>query len=154
MSDPIVFPAGTPNARLPLLFAGQAQKEFFVNQSLAILDALVPRTVIATLAEPPALPAEGGCYLVAQEAAGAWSGRADQLALSIGGSWHFIAPDEGMLMFDQNAGIWLCFRNGWQGAGAITAPSGGGVIDIEARNALAQLVENLQALGLIASPPA
>lgn len=62
--------------------------------------------------------------------------------------------EEGMLMFDQSEGVWLCFRDGWQGAGPTTAPSGGNVIDVEARNALAQLVENLQTLGLIPSPAA
>ena len=125
-----------------------------MNQSLAILDALVPRCVIATLAEPPAQPAEGACYLVAQAAAGVWSTRADYLAIMIGGSWHFIAPAEGMLMFDQGAGGWLCFRGGWQGAGPTTVPIGGNVIDVEALNALAQLIENLQTLGLIPSPAA
>lgn len=154
MSEPIAFPAGTPNAGLPLLFAGQAQKEFFVNQSLAILDALTPRAVIATLAGPPAQPEEGACYLVAQAAAGEWSTKADHLALSVAGSWHFIAPAEGMLMFDRSSGRWLCFRNGWQSAVALAAPTGGSVIDIEARNTLALLVENLQTLGLLASPPA
>ena len=83
-----------------------------------------------------------------------WSTRADHLAIMIGGSWHFIAPAEGMLMFDQGAGVWLCFRGGWQGAGPTTVPIGGNVIDVEARNALAQLIENLQTLGLIPSPAA
>jgi hypothetical protein len=154
MSELIAFPSGTPNAGLPLLFAGQAQKEFFVNQSLAILDALVPRALVATLAAPPAAPEEGACYLVAPSATGDWSAQDDQLALMIGGSWHFIAPAEGLLMFDRDAGRWLCFRNGWQSAGTPVAPSGGSVIDIEARNAIAQLIENLQLLGLIPSPPA
>lgn len=154
MSEPIAFPAGTPNAGLPLLFAGQAQKEFFVNHSLAILDALAPRAVAATLGAPPALPQDGACYLVAPSASGDWSARADHLALAIGGSWHFVAPAEGMLMFDRDAGHWLCFRDGWHSAGAPAAPSGGSVIDTEARVALAQLVESLQTLGLIPAPPA
>lgn len=125
-----------------------------MNQSLAIVDALTPRAVVATLAAPPTAPADGACYLVAQAATGSWSGKADQLALSIGGRWHYIAPLEGMLMFDRNAERWLCFRAGWQSADVPVAPTGGTVVDIEARNALAQLVENLQTLGLIPSPPA
>lgn len=123
-----------------------------MNQSLAIIDALAPRAVVAMLATPPAEPAEGACYLVAQAATGIWSSKADQLALSIGGSWHFIAPVEGMLMFDRSAERWLCFRGGWQSADAQVAPTGGSVIDIEARDALAQLVGKLQTLGLIPSP--
>ncbi len=123
-----------------------------MNQSLAILDALMPRAVVATLAEPPLQPEEGGCYLVAEPAAGDWSAKAGQLALSIGGSWHFIAPGEGMLIFDRGAGRWLCFLDGWQSAGTPSAPNGGSVIDVEARNALAELVGILQTLGLIPSP--
>jgi hypothetical protein len=154
MSEPIAFPASTPNSGLPLLFAGQAQKEFFVNQSLAILDALMPRAAVATLAAPPAAPGDGECYLVAQSAADEWSGKADHLALAIGGSWHFVAPAEGMLVFDREAEQWLCFRGGWQSVGVPPAPSGGSVIDIEARNALAQLVASLQTFGLLPPPAA
>lgn len=152
MSEPIAFPASTPNAGLPLLFAGQAQKEFFVNQSLAILDALAPRAVDATQAAPPAQPQDGACYLVAPSPSGDWSGRAGHLALAIGGNWHFIAPAEGMLMFDRDAARWLCFRDGWHSAGVPAAPGGGSVIDVEARAALAQLIESLQTLGLIPAP--
>lgn len=133
------------------MLSGQAQKEFFVNQSLAVLDALTPRAVVATLAEPPAQPADGACYRVAQPATGEWVARADQLALSIGGSWHFISPVEGMLMFDQGARRWLCFRGRWNNADAPAAPSGSNVIDVEARAALMQLVEDLRTLGLFPS---
>jgi hypothetical protein len=59
-----------------------------------------------------------------------------------------------MLLFDRGSGRWLCFRDGWQSPVVLAAPTGGSVIDIEARNTLAQLVENLQALGLLPSPPA
>jgi hypothetical protein len=59
-----------------------------------------------------------------------------------------------MLLFDRGSGRWLCFRDGWQSADLPATPTGGSVIDIEARNALAQLVENLQTLGLLPSPPA
>lgn len=45
MSDPVTFPSSTPAIGLPYLVAGQAQKEFFVNQSLCLLDALQMRTV-------------------------------------------------------------------------------------------------------------
>ncbi len=46
-------PAITPQLGLPLLFVGQAQKEFFVNQSLAVIDAVMARSVAGTLATPP-----------------------------------------------------------------------------------------------------
>lgn len=59
MSEPIVFPSATPALGLPLLVAGQAQKEFFVNQALGLLDALHARAVIASRPAPPAAAAEG-----------------------------------------------------------------------------------------------
>ncbi len=154
MTEPMSFPATTPNAGLPLLFAGQAQKEFFVNQALAILDALAPGAVVATLSAPPAAPSEGACYRVAGPSSGEWDMKEEQLAVHIGGSWHFVAPAEGMALYDRAAGHWLCFRSGWQNAPAPVLPAGGSVVDTEARAALALLVQSLQAIGLVSSAPA
>lgn len=120
-----------------------------MNQSLAILDALAPRAIADSLSEPPATPQEGECYRVTGAGEGEWAGRGDQLALRIGGSWHWIMPAEGMLMFDRAAGQWLCYRAGWQAAPASAAPSGGSVVDSEARAALVQLIASLQAIGLL-----
>ena len=53
MSDPIAFPSTTPSIGLPLLIPGQAQKEFFVNQALCLLDALHMRAVTASQPAPP-----------------------------------------------------------------------------------------------------
>ena len=40
MSDPIRLDGATARFDLPLLFAGQAQKEVFVNQALAVIELL------------------------------------------------------------------------------------------------------------------
>lgn len=101
--------------------------------------------MVAQLAAPPAQAAEGECYLVAPAATDAWTTKFDHLALSTGGSWHFIAPSEGLLAFDRDAGCWLCFRAGWQRAESPVVPAGGNVIDVEARAAMLQLIESLQA---------
>ena len=149
MSDTIAFPNSTPALGLPLLIAGQAQKEFFVNQALCLLDALQARAVAASLNAPPASPAEGACYRVSTPAAAAWSGQDDHLAVLIGGDWHFIAPREGMHVFDQDAGHQLVFRTGWTLAPAPAAPSGGAMVDTEARAAIDALIQSLQALGVL-----
>ena len=57
-------------------------------------------------------------------------------------------------MFDRGAGHWLCFRNSWQRAEAPAAPSGGTVIDVEARPAQMQMVEFLRTLDLAPYPAA
>jgi Protein of unknown function (DUF2793) len=154
MSEPITFPSGTANVGLPLLFAGQTQKEFFVNQALAILDALAPGAVEASLSAPPAGASDGDCYRIAAPATGDWSSHADKVALRIAGSWHFIAPTEGLTMFDRAAGQWIWFRSDWEAAPALSLPTGGSTIDIEARNLLAQLVSILRSYGLVAPQPA
>jgi hypothetical protein len=153
MTDPIAFPSSTSHFGLPLLFAGQAQKEFFVNQALVVLDALSQRAVIETRADPPTSQGDGDCYRVAGSATGAWDQQVDKLAISVGGSWHFVAPEEGMMLFDRAAGQWLWFRSGWRSAPAPSLPTGGAVIDTEARTLLVQVVAMLQSSGLLAPTP-
>lgn len=149
MTDPLTFASTTPNVGLPLLIAGQAQKEFFVNQALAILDAVQPGAVQASLPEPPALPDERDCYRVTAPAVLGWAGCEDHIAIRIGGGWHFIPPNEGMTLFDRAANTRLFFQSGWQNAQAPAIPSGGTVIDVEARVAIEQLIDALREGGLI-----
>jgi hypothetical protein len=132
------------------MHAGQAQKEFYVNQALTILDALAQQAIVASLPQPPAGAGEGSCYRITAPASGEWSGHIDHVAIRIADSWHFVAPSQGMLMFDRAAGVWLCFHSSWQSAPALSAPNGGVVIDVEARALLAQLVAGLRSIGLVA----
>jgi hypothetical protein len=151
MSDPVVFNSSTPALGLPLLIAGQAQKEFFVNQALCLLDALHARSVSASQAGPPTTPSEGASFRVTAPAIADWSGKEDSLAVRIGGAWHFIQPREGMLVFDQNAGQQLVFRSGWVRAAAPAVPSGGTTIDSQARETIAALIQALVAVGVFGS---
>lgn len=152
MTNPFTFPATTPNVGLPLLIAGQAQKEFFVNQALGIIDALTRGTVLASLSEPPGDADEGDCYRVTAPALQAWVGCEDHIAIRIGGDWHLIPPRDGMSLFDTAAGGRLFFQSGWQTAPAPVILSTGTVIDTEARSALEQLILALRDIGVIAQP--
>jgi hypothetical protein len=154
MPDLVPFPNATAHLSLPLLIPGQAQKEFFVNQALAILDGLYARVVSASLSSPPATAAEGQCYRINADASQEWQGRSDQIAMRIGDGWHFVTPREGMAVFDETAGQSLVFRAGWQSAVAPPAPTGGPTVDAEARAAIAQLIASLQAVGVLAAPEA
>ena len=151
MSEPLIFSSTTPVARLPLLIPGQAQKEFFLNQALSILDALSPQAVVASQGAPPAAIADSECFRITSPASEGWAGKEDHLAIRIDSDWHFVAPREGMQVFDADAGHWLVFRSGWLAAVAPVIAEGGSVIDAEARAALAQLIEDLRNIGILAA---
>lgn len=131
------------------MLAGQAQKEFFVNQAFGLLDALHARAVIASRPAPLAAAAEGEAFRVTAPATGAWAGHEDSIAILIGGGWHFVAPAEGMLLFDREAARTIMFRSQWEVATAPVMPSAGAVVDTEARAALAGLIQELMAIGIL-----
>lgn len=151
MSDPIAFPSSTVALGLPLLVAGQAQKEFFVNQALCLLDALHMHTVRASQSTPPATATESDCYRVKAPATGVWAGHEDRVAVLIAGEWHYIEPVQGMALFDRAADNFLVYRSGWKAAQAPALPTGGTVVDVEARAAIAALIQSLKALGVLAT---
>ncbi len=153
MPDPISFPATTANAQLPLLLSGQSQKELFVNQSLAVLDALVPMAVEAVQDQPPSDPIEGQCYLVSSAGTGDWSDHSDALAIRVGGGWHYVNPTVGMAMFDRATNERLVYSAQWDRIQAPTSPTGGSVVDTEARATIDSLISALVSAGLLASAP-
>ncbi|MEM7688580.1 MAG: DUF2793 domain-containing protein [Pseudomonadota bacterium] len=152
MANPITFSSTTPNAGLPLLFSGQSQKEFFINQSLETIDALLSKAVESSSSAPPSDPGDGACYLVAPDATAEWSGRADHIAVRIAGGWHFVAPTEGMELYDRATEQTLIFRSQWIRSAAPTNPAGGTVIDTEARTAIIGLIEALKSAGVLTEP--
>ena len=157
---------------LPLLAAGQAQKEMGHNEALAAVDLLLSPSVMAVgLNTPPVAPTPGQGWIVGTAPTGAWSGKARALAGWTAGGWRFAAPCEGMTAWNTAdgapatylSGEWRLGRvsagelgiGGQRGGGArgraIAAAAGGAVVDVEARAALAQVVASLVAHGLIAA---
>lgn len=149
MAEPISFPSTTVNISLPLLFSGQAQKEFFLNQALAMLDAVIVWSVEDTMDAPPPNTQEGHCYLVSSNASGDWQGHDDEIAVRIGGAWQFISPVNGMDVFDRTLGQKLFFRTSWEAAAVPQEPTGGAVVDNEARAAIVEILNSLQNLGIL-----
>jgi hypothetical protein len=92
--------------------------------------------------------AEGDCYRVNVGATGDWSGHDDEIAIRVGGAWHFVAPFTGMVVFDRTAGKSLRFDSMWQSADAPEMPSGGTTIDAEVRSALSELIQALRNVGI------
>lgn len=150
MSQPIAFTSTTPRFALPFLFAGQAQKEFFVNEGFATIDALLHPVVEGLLSVPPATYQAGNAWIVANNAEAAWEGKDAQLAVSDGSDWRFVAPSLGMNVYDLSLGQIRHFDGQWQLPISPTAPAGGAVVDNEARAAILQLVDALRLIGLLA----
>jgi hypothetical protein len=156
---------------LPLLAAGQAQKEMTVNEALTRLDIAVQASVVAGgLDQPPVAPKAGQCWIVGEAPGGDWSGRAGMLAGWTRDGWRFIAPGEGMAVWAEVdgtswrrvGGVWKAGEirgsrmvlDGVQVVGAqqaaILAPNGGDIVDAEARDTIAAILAALHSHGLIA----
>lgn len=160
----------TPRLSLPFLSVGQAQKEFTHNEALQTLDALVGAAVEEPpRATPPASPALGQCYIVADGATDAWAGNSQSIAAWTTGGWRFITPLAGMAVYERSTSTWAVFRSGaWEmgmlradavligdkqvvgaRAAAIDSPVNGSVIDLEARAAVDAILVTLRQHGLI-----
>lgn len=149
MSDPISFDSASPRFALPLLFAGQAQKEAFVNEALSLLDGLLHCAVEAVAAVPPAIPTDGSAWLIAPAPSGEWTGREGQLALRQGGQWLYVTPRSGIRVLNKATGQDLRhFGGAWSGAAAPAPATGGAVVDTEARTMLDALVAALRQAGV------
>lgn len=148
MTDPI-FETSSPRFALPLLFAGQAQKEGHVNEALARIDALLHPVIEGQLAAPPVSPVEGQCWLIAPAATGEWSGKSGQIACLSAGSWLFAAPRDGMFILDRQVGQQIRYVGGWQQAARPAAPTGGTTVDSQARTAISQVLAALTAAGIL-----
>lgn len=161
----------TDRWKLPLLAAGQAQKEMTHNEALALIDLMVQPAVIAmALDTPPDTPEPGDCWVVGPAPSGAWTGWALALAGWTAGGWRFAPAREGMSVWNRASGSAAWFRDGaWRDgelrgaavsiggrqvvgaqAAAIREPSGGDTIDTAAREAIGAVLTALREHGLVA----
>lgn len=151
MPDPL-FDSKTARFDLPLLFAGQAQKELFVNEAASRIDALLHTAIEAELAAVPASPDDGLAWLIGPGASGDWAGRTGQIAARQAAMWFYFTPHDGMRVFNLATGQFLHYDGGWIVPVGPAAPSGGTVIDIEARAAITALLAALSQAGIFAAP--
>ncbi|MCD2325116.1 DUF2793 domain-containing protein [Sphingomonas sp. IC-56] len=161
----------TPRMGLPMLVAGQAQKEMTHNEALLLIDALVSGAVVQVgLDSPPEAADDGACWIVGAMPTGIWQGQANAVAISTAGGWRFVPPREGMRLWAGVGAGFVLFRNGeWRVGEAhgkvfvegtqvvgkrlppVVEPLGGVVVDGQARAAIVAVLEALRVHGLIAS---
>jgi hypothetical protein len=156
----------TPRLGMPLLAVAQAQKEITHNEALVRLDRLVQAGVKGRRSAPPAAVMAGDAWLVTAGTA-EWAGMDGRIAVFMGAGWDFEPAFEGLLLWVEDEGAHLIWRDGWQAlwpvrgllvegrpvlaapAATVALPSGGSVVDSEARAVLVQLVSRLQEQGLL-----
>jgi len=165
--------AGTTDRyAIEMLSSGQAQKEVSHNEALLRIDALLHAAVESrSLAQPPAAPAAGQCWIVADGASGAWAGQSGKFAHWTAGGWRFVEAREGCLVWVRGEGVfarrtpWGWNVGDWPAnailvggvkvlggrQGAIATPAGGATVDAEARAAIGAVLAALRAHGLIAT---
>jgi hypothetical protein len=155
---------------LPFIIPGQAQKELFHNEAIARIDiAIQPAVEGSPAGEPPTAPADGECWIVAAAPTGAWSQHAGEIACWTDGGWRFVAPQPGMSAWNKAASLPMVFDGSSWRAGEllcseirigglkvlgtrqphVPSPSGGTIIDTEARAAIEALAAALMSHGLI-----
>ncbi len=155
---------------LPLLAAGQAQKELTHNEALALLDILVqPVVQSVSPATIPTTPVIGQSWIIGASPAGVWAGQAGKVASWTSGGWRFVTPIEGMRVWSVSdsafaryeVGLWTLgietalklkiAGNQIVGArqAAIPTPAGGTIVDLEARAAVTLILGSLRSHGLI-----
>jgi hypothetical protein len=149
MTDPVSFDSTSARFTLPLLFVGQAQKEAYVNEALSRLDGLLFCAIESEAATPPVSPADGQAWLVGASPGGDWAGRAGQIAIRQSGQWLYAAAVDGMRLLNRSTGQDIRRAGAtWRAPSVPAAPSGGAVVDAEARTAVSAIVAALRQAGV------
>lgn len=151
MTDPFTFSSTTPHHDLPLLFAGQSQKEVTVNEALLVVDMLMQPVVQGISLAPPTAPTAGQCWIVGASPTGAFADHGDTIAAWSESGWRFLKPTQGMRVFDASEACHRLYNSEWILCSPPAAPTGGTVVDTEARAALAALVAALRAAGILSA---
>ncbi len=86
----------TPRFNFSTWEEGNTEPNLVFNELAYAVDAILQASVKdKDLATPPGAPTVGDAYIVAASPTGAWSGKAEDIAVAVTGGWVFYTPDEG-----------------------------------------------------------
>jgi hypothetical protein len=132
------------------MLAGQSQKETTVNEAMLGADILLHPAIEGFAATAPTAPAAGQCWIVGSGAAGDFAGHTDRIAAWTEGGWRFFAPREGIRAYDLAVGAHRIYAgSSWRLVASPASPSGGSVIDSEARTAISAILTALRNAGIM-----
>ena len=161
----------TTNFGLPLIQTGQAQKDVTHNEALSRIDRLLgSRVESRTTSVPPTAPAIGAAWIIPASASGSWAGHENTFAEWDGSAWQFINASPGFICWVADEAV-ICVRSEWgwtarlpvQGLAldgrtlfasppaSVAGPSGGAIVDAEARTAILQLLQALRDQGMLSA---
>lgn len=145
----------TSRHKLPLLAVGQAQKEYTHNEALLLIDNLLNLSIISiidnleVIDEAQNIDDESRAWLISEMPNGIWSQRANQIAILTVNGFRYIQPVVGMRIFNEQFGCFMIYKDmSWHIASTLATPTGGNVIDSQARDSIAAILDNLRQFGL------
>lgn len=145
---------------LPMLVAGQGQKDVTHNEALAALDCLVSGVVESRVeTAPPGERNLGSCWLVPIGGSAEWEDRQGTMACWTAGGWRFLELPEGFELWVRDelksvrkiAAEWVPTALSIGPGAAVSPAIGGAVVDSEARRVLADLLQQLTGMGLLST---
>ena len=84
----------SPIFGIPLIASQQAQPEVTHNEAVMLLSLAFRGVTQVGLNAPPGSPAEGDAYVLGAAPTGAWSGKANKIAIRYNAAWDFLPGND------------------------------------------------------------
>lgn len=147
----------TARLAIPLIAAGQSQKDVTHNEAVLALERLTALSVVSdTAVSPPASPADGGVWIVPAAGVAGWGQAAGTLMHRDQEAWLAVPPQRGQMAFVSDSARLVVHAGGrWKTVRQMDAPQqpalpvGGAIVDAEARAMLAAIMDILALHGLV-----
>lgn len=113
-----------------------------------MIDMIGGGGVLGLRNDPPVSPTAGQVWIVGTTPTGAFAGQSNCIAGWTDGGWRFVKPVQGMRVHDLQSNATRLFDGTWKVVAAPAAPTGGAVVDSEARASLVLVIQALKAIGI------